>query len=253
MRRTIFWRLLRFIVPAGALLCSACAFNESARKQGSYHYQMGVAYFNEKNMAAALTELTEAEKYDDENPELYNYLGMAYFVKKKFDIAEQKYLRALALKQNFSEVRNNLGVDYLEMRRWDEAIFQFKLVTEDIFYPNQAAANINLGLAYFGKGDYLKALSNFHSVVANYPRDPRGRLNLGRVYFALDKLDLAIEEYRKAIELNRDYANAYYNLGMVYLKTKDNHAAMTAFQEVLRIAPDSEIGQLSREYLDTLK
>ncbi len=253
IERATFGRLLLIIIAVGALLCSACALNESARKQGSYHYQMGMSYFNENNMSAALTELTEAEKYDDENPDLYNYLGMAYFYKKKFDIAEKKYLKALALKQNFSEARNNLGVDYLEMRRWDDAIFQFKLVTEDIFYPNQAVANINLGLAYFGKGDYLKALSQFRSVVANYPKDPRGRLNLGRVYFALDKFDLAIDEYRKAIEFNQDYANAYYNLGMVYLKTKDNRAAMTAFQEVLRIAPDSEIGQLSREYLDTLK
>lgn len=241
------------IILAGALLSSACALNESAQKQGKYHYEMGVSYFNENNMTAALKELTEAEKYDDDNAELCNYLGMAYYNKKKYGIAEQKYLKALDLKPTYSEARNSLGVDYLEMHRWDDAINQFKLVTEDIFYPNQAAANINLGLAYFGKGDYPKALSQLRSVVASYPHDPRGRLNLGRVYYALDKFDLAIDEYKKALESNRDYANAYYNLGMAYLKIKDSRAAMSAFQEVLRIAPDSEIGQLSKEYLETLK
>ncbi len=245
------WRLMPIVIAAGSLLISACA--GSADKQGIYHYQMGVSYFNENNMSAALTELTEAEKYDDENAELYNYLGMSYYNKKKFEIAEQKYLKALRLKPTYSEVRNSLGVDYLEMRRWDDAIYQFKLVTEDIFYPNQAAANINLGLAYFGKGDLPKALAQLRSVVANYPRDPRGRLNLGRVYFAMDKVDLAIDEYKKALESNRDYANAYYNLGLAYLKKNESRAALTAFQEVLRLAPDSEIGQLSKEYLDTLK
>jgi type IV pilus assembly protein PilF len=204
-------------------------------------------------MSAALTELTEAEKYDDGNADLYNYLGMAYYNKKKFEIAEKQYLKALQLKPAYSEVRNNLGVDYLEMRRWDDAIYQFKLVTEDIFYPNQAAANINLGLAYLEKGDYPKALSQLRSVAANYPKDPRGRMNLGRVYFAMDKVELAIDEYKKALESNHDYANAYYNLGLAYLKKKESHAAMSAFQEVLRIAPYSEIGQLSKEYLDTLK
>jgi tetratricopeptide (TPR) repeat protein len=204
-------------------------------------------------MTAALTELTEAEKYFDDNAVLLNYLGMAYYNKKKFEIAEQKYLKALLLKPTYSEARNSLGVDYLEMRRWDDAIHQFKMVTDDIFYPNQAAANINLGLAYFGKGDYPKALSQLRSVVANYPMDPRGRLNLGRVYFALDKLDLAIDEYKKALESNPNYANAYYDLGLAYLKKNESHAAMSAFQEVLRIAPYSEIGQLSKEYLDTLK
>jgi type IV pilus assembly protein PilF len=238
---------------AGFLCSSACALQEAARKEGSYHYQMGVSHFNENNMAAALTELTEAESYDSDNPELFNYLGMAYYNKKKFDIAEQKYLRALGLKPNYSDARNNLGVNYLEMQRWDDAIRQFKLVTEDIFYQNQSAAGINLGIAYFGKGDYPKALSLLRSIVAEYPRDPRGRMNLGKVFYALEKYDLAIDEYKKAIELNADYANAYYNLGLAYLKTNNKRAAESAFREVMRLAPDSEVGQLSREYIDVLK
>jgi type IV pilus assembly protein PilF len=246
-------RFLLLAVLASSLCSSACALSESARKLGSYHFQMGVTYFNENNMAAALAELTEAEKNDPDNAELFNYLGMAYFNIKKFAIAEQKYLRSLALKPTYAEARNNLGVNYLEMQRWNDAIHQFKLVTEDIFFQQQASANINLGLAYFGKGDYPKALSILRAAVANNPRDPRGRLNLGRVYFALDKFDLAIAEYKRALELSPDSPNAYYNLGLAYLKTKDSRGALAAFREVLRIAPDSEIGQLSREYMDVLK
>ena len=55
------------------------------------------------------------------------------------------------------------------------------------------------------------------------------------------------------MQLNKDYANAHYNLGLAYLKTKEKQAAVSAFREVIRIAPDSEIGQLSREYIDLLK
>lgn len=214
---------------------------------------MGLSHLGENNVTAALVEFTEAEKINPDDPELQNYLGLSYYRKGKFDLAEQSYLKALALKPNYSEVRNNLGVDYLEMKRWDDAIQQLKLVTEDIFYQNQDSAQINLGLAYFGKGDYLKALSVLRLVVSGNPRDPRGRLNLGRVYFALDKTDLAIEEFKKAVELYKDYTNAYYNLGLAYLKIKDNSQATAAFKEVLRISPDSEMGQLSREYLDLLK
>ncbi|KAF0221522.1 MAG: TPR repeat-containing [Geobacteraceae bacterium] len=234
-------------------LCSACALSEAAKKQASYHYQMGLSHLGENNATAALVEFTEAEKINPDDPELQNYLGLAYYRKSKYDLAEQNYLKALALKPNYSEARNNLGVNYLEMKRWDDAIHQLKLVTEDIFYQNQDTAQINLGLAYFGKGDYPKALSVLRLLVASYPRDPRGRLNLGRVYLAVDKTDLAIEEFRKAVELYKDYANAYYNLGLAYLKIKDNGQASAAFKEVLRIAPDSEMGQLSREYLDLLK
>lgn len=236
-----------------AVLLSGCAMGAEARKKASYHYQMGLSYLGENNFTSALVEFSEAEKLDSDNPELLNYLGMVYFRKGKFEIAEKKYLKAIKLRPGYSEARNNLAVNYLEMRRWDDAIQQLKLVAEDIFYPNQDTAAVNLGLAYLGKGDYQQALTVYRSALTTYPRDARVRLNLGRVYFALDKLDWAITEYKKALELNENYANAHYQLGLAYLKVKDNKAAMAAFKEVVRIAPDSEIGQFSREYLDMLK
>lgn len=248
MRKILLLALLSL-----SLLTLGCAANEAARKKASYHFQMGLSYLGENNVAGALSELTEAEKLDPDDPELLNYLGLAYYRRNKYEIAEQKYLRALALKQEFSEARNNLGVNYMELRRWDESIYHLKLVTDDIFYQNHEAALMNLGLAYFGKGDYPKALSVLRSVVANNTKNPRARVNLGRVYLAIDKVELAIMEFSKAVELNKEYANAHYNLALAYLKTKDNKGAVAAFREVLRIVPDSEMGQLSREYIDLLK
>lgn len=234
-------------------LCLSCAAGSATTQKASYHYQMGLSNFTEGNYTSALVEFTEAEKLTPDDPELLYYLGRTYFEKKKYDLAEQRYLKSLALKPNNSSVRNDLGVDYLEMKRWDDAIIQFKIVSEDIFFQNQEAASVNLGIAYFNKGDYPRALSVLRSVVGNNPREPRARLNLGKVYFAMDKIDLAIGEYNRAIELNSNYANAHYNLGLAYLKQKENRAAATAFREVLRIAPESELGQLAREYLDVLK
>lgn len=232
---------------------AGCAGSEAVKRQTAYHYQMGIAYLGEDNVTRALVELTEAEKYTPDDPELLNHLGIAYFRKKKYDIAEQKYLQAIALKPSFSNARNNLGVAYMEMKRWDDAIRQFKLVTEDIFFNAQDMAAINLGLAYLGKGDYEQALAVLRSAVSTYPADPNAHLSLGRVYFAMEKTGLAIGEFRRAIELNRNYANAYYQLGIAHLKQKHNEAARDAFKEVVRLVPESEIGQLSREKLDLLK
>lgn len=244
--------LLACMLLVLSLVNAACVTTE-ARKQASYHYQMGVSYLNENNVTGALVEFTEAEKVDQGNPELQNYLGLAYFRKNRFDLAEQKFLRAVALKPEFSEARMNLGLTYLQMKRWDEAVREFKQVTEDIFYQNQESASINLGIAYLNKGEYPKALTTLRSVVDSYPRNPIARVYLGKVYFTVDKVGQAIDEYQKALELNKDYANAHYQLGLAYLKIKDNKAALASFKEVLRIAPDSDIGKLSREYLDLLK
>jgi tetratricopeptide (TPR) repeat protein len=234
-------------------LANAACVSVEARKQGSYHYQMGVSFLNENNVTSALVELTEAEKVDADNPELQNYLGQAYLRKNRYDIAERKFLRALELKPEFSEARSNLGLTYLQMKRWDEAIREFKLVTEDIFYQNQESATINLGIAYLSKGEYPKALATLRGVTGNYPRNPIARVYLGKVYFTLDKVDQAIAEYKRAVSLNKDYANAHYQLALAYLKIKDNKAALASFKEVLRLTPDSEMGKQSQEYLELLK
>lgn len=235
------------------LLASGCALSKGEKNRSIYHFQMGQSFYAESNFTGALQELTEAEKLTPKDPELLNLLGLTYFRKGRFDLAEPKYLKALDLKENFSEARNNLGVNYLEMKRWDDAIAQFKRVQDDIFYQGQDNAAINLGLAYLGKGDYPQALSVLRAQVAKNGNDPRTRLNLGRVYFAMDKTELAVEEYEKALQLNSSYASAHYHMGLAQMKLKDAQAAKGAFQEVVRLAPDSEIGQLSREYLDLLK
>ncbi|HEY5512526.1 MAG TPA: tetratricopeptide repeat protein [Geomonas sp.] len=246
-------RLVLLMLTLPLLLASGCALNQAEKNSSLYHYQMGQSFYAEHNFTGALVEYTEAEKLTPKDPALLNDLGLAYFRKGHYDLAEQKYLKAIGLKPAFSEARNNLGVNYLEMKRWEDAIRQFKLVQDDIFYRGQEGVVINQGLAYFGKGDYPQALGLLRAAVGRNPADPRIRLHLGRVYFAEEKTELAVGEFRKALELNGSYANAHYNLALAQVKLKNVAGARSAFQEVIRIAPDSEIGQLSREYLDLLK
>ena len=248
MRRPILCML-----AAVLLLGSGCALNQAQKNSSVYHYQMGQSFYAENNFAGALHEFSEAEQLTPKDPQLLNDLGLTLFRKRRFDLAEAKYLRAIELKPDYSEARNNLGVNYLEMKRWSDAIVQFRIVQDDLFYQDQESIAINLGLAYLGKGDYQQALGVLRAAVGRRPGDPRVRLHLGRVYFALDKTELAVEEYQKALQLNRSYASAYYFLALAQVKLRDAAAARSAFKEVLRIAPDSEIGQLSREYLDLLK
>lgn len=246
-------RSLVFMLTLALLFASGCALNKAQMNRAVYHNQMGQSFYAENNFTGALLEFSEAEKLTPDDPALLNDLGLTLFRKGRYDLAELKYLKAIDLKPGYSEARNNLGVNYLEMKRWDDAIAQFQRVQDDIFYQGQDSAVINMGLAHLGKGDYPQALAQLRGAVGRNPADPRTRLHLGRVYFAMNKTELAVGEYRKALELNGSYANAYYYLGLAQVKLKDSAAARSAFKEVVRIAPDSEIGQLSREYLDLLK
>lgn len=239
------------------LLLAGCANGRDQQlgtnNPGAYHYQMGLGYLGERNYTGALVELTEAEKFDPDNPELLYNLGLAYIGKKRPDLAEQRLQRALILKPNYTTARNDLGVAYLELKRWDNAIQQFKIVKDDLFYENNENAIINLGLAYLGKGDYHKALEELRSVAASNPRNPVIHVSLARVLFAMDKTEQAVVEYKKALAIFPEYGDAHYYLGLAYLKLNNVGAARTSFKDAVRIIPETERGRSALEYLELLK
>lgn len=248
---------MRRIILLLALLAAGCVTardNPAAKPNpAAYHYQMGLGYLGERNYTGALVELTEAEKYDPDNPELLYNLGLAYRGKKRPDLAEQRFQRALMLKPSYTAARNDLGVAYLDLKRWDSAIQQFQIVKDDLFYENGENASVNLGLAYLGAGDYPKAVAELKGVLSANPRKLEARLSLGRVYFAMEKTEQAIIEYRKALDIYKDYGDAYFHLGLAQMKKNDLEAARASFKEVVRIKPDSENGRSALEYLDILK
>lgn len=219
----------------------------------SYHYQMGLSYLSERNYTSALIDLTEANKLDPDNPEIIYNLGKAYMGKKRPDLAEPILQRAVILKPNYSVARNDLGVVYLDLQRWDNAIQEFKIVKDDLFYDNNDNAAINLGLAYLGKGEYQKAIEELRAVAVMNPRNPIVRLSLGRVFFAMGKSEEAIVEYNRSLEIYRDYGAAYYYLGQAHLKLNSLDAARTAFKEAVRLAPDTELGRSAIGYLEIIK
>ena len=250
-------RMKQIITLFLLLVVVGCASKRDAQfgknDPAAYHYQMGLSYLGERNYTSALVEFTEAEKVDPDNPELLYNLGMAYIGKRRPDLAEKPLLKAIMLKPNNSVARNDLGVAYLELKQWDNAIQQFKIVKDDIFYANSENATINLGLAYLGKGDYPKALEELRAVAVANPGNPITRLSLGRVYFAMDRTEQAIVEYKKAIAIYAEFGAAHFHLGLAYLKLDNVAAAKASFNEVLRILPDTDMARSAQGYLELLK
>ncbi len=254
MRKTAS-ALLLLLLPC--LSIQGCATTGSSEKKNSnpvlYHYQMGLSYLGESNYTDALIELTEADRLEPDNPEYLYRLATAFIGKRRLDLAEKKLLRAIELKPAFSAARNDLGYVYLETKQWDEAIRQFKIVKDDLFYRDSENAAINLALSYMGKGEYPKAIHELTEILKINPRNPVARLSIGRVLFSMGKTEEAIEEFRKAITIYKDYGAAYHYLGIALMKQNRIEEARTAFSEALRIFPDSDIGKASRNYLDLIK
>ena len=236
-----------------ALLITGCTMSAEVRQDASYHYKMGLSYLHERNYTAALNELTESNGLTPDDPEILFNLGLAYYHKNQYQAAEQRFLAALALREQFSLARNYLGDCYLRMRRWDDAIIQFTIVSEDLFSTEQGNAGINLGMAYLGKGETAMALSVLRPRVDADPQNPTAHLFLGRAYFADGKIKPALKEYREALRFAPEYVEVQYYLGVACLQAGLPEEARIAFGEVVRLAPYSELGRLSQEQLDRMK
>ena len=62
--------------------------------------------------------------------------------------------------------------------------------------------------------------------------------NRGNVYLTLEDFENALADYTKAIELNKEYGKAYHNRGLVYHKLKEYDKALADYHKAIVLNPD---------------
>jgi len=64
---------------------------------------------------------------------------------------------------------------------------------------------------------------------------------------------MAIQYLSKSIELDPNYVDAYYQIGLANLNKGDMEKAKESFKKVIEIAPDSEKAALAKNLLMHIK
>ena len=245
----------RWVFPgilALLLLMVACVPVKEKRsdaEEARAHYLMGVTALSEDNPTEALKEFLLAEKFDDEDPEIQAGLAQAYWQKKAFDLAEERYLEAIKLSDDDPKYYNNLGALYLSMDRYDDAITAFRTAADNLLFANPEIAWTGIGLAYFHKQDYPAAQRAYEKAMDLAPFYQMPRFRLGELYYNQDRPVEALAMFTRSVELDPGFVTGFYWQGLVQMKMKDTAAAKKSFQEVIRLAPNSELARLSQGYL----
>ena len=89
--------------------------------------------------------------------------------------------------------------------------------------PNYIDAYVNRGNAYYGLGQYQRAIEDYNKAILLKPDYAKVLFNRGTAYSKLSHHQSAIEDYNEAIRLKPDYVDAYYNRGYVYLNQGNNN------------------------------
>jgi protein O-mannosyl-transferase len=148
--------------------------------------------------------------------------------------------RTLAVNPRSFMAHNNLGQLLEERGRLDEALTHYRAALEA--NPRDGDVLNNVGNVLFKAGRYDEAIRHYTGLLsAESPRTKiaaRMHNNLGAAYLKTGRYDEAMTEFRGAIEIDPEYIEPYYNLGLVLTAFRRIDEAVRVLRDGLAIYPD---------------
>lgn len=157
------------------------------------------------------------------------------------------YERVLALEPRHHEAWYNLGYVQEELQLFTEAITSFNKALE--LDPTDKDALINLGNCYMSMNEFEKSVQTYLAAIKLDPNCVMSHYNLASAHhsaatattdssLAQQHFKNARAKFEAAIELNADYADAYFNLGICYQDEGDDHNARKMYMKAVELEPD---------------
>ena len=225
-----------------------------------YYFNLGYAYWAEKDVPAAIVWLREAVRRNPTDGEAHAVLAAALQTSgataeaaREHELATQlsSTYAAWAKKPAGSELiprgleRIKPALEVSTLGRVDHAI----ATTGQREQKELAAFHLDRGRRFFEQGANEDAITELRRALYLSPYEAEAHLLLGRVYLRSGQTTSAIDAFKIAL-WSQDTADGRIALAQAYLQTKNEAAAREALQRALELDPGSS---LARELLGTLK
>ncbi|MDR1990547.1 MAG: tetratricopeptide repeat protein [Acidobacteriaceae bacterium] len=120
--------------------------------------------------------------------------------------------------------------------------------------PSNPAPRVLLGNMYFDSENYDAAIRWYGEALKLSPRDVNVSTDLGVSYYYSNQPDKALAQFDESLKIDPNHAKTLLNMGVVRAFGKQDLAgAEQAWQQVLKVAPDSPEGQAAKRAIDSLK
>lgn len=174
--------------------------------------KLGKVQIQEGSVDQALATYQQALKDNPNAVSLYILAGELYETKQNWDQAKAMYQQALSVSPDHPVASNNLAYVLLQQGgNVDVAMGMAQAARRGM--PNSPNAADTLGWAYYRKGIYQSAISQFQEALrlnerAGAPDDAVLHYHLGLAYQKANQLSLARQQLEKAVKLKPDNADA---------------------------------------------
>lgn len=235
-------------------------------KHKESYFQLGMLYFSKGALSEAEYAFRKAIEIDETYPEPYHGLGIVF---------AERYTKTSAQKDKQAAIKN--FTKHIQLAR--KGVYVAK--SQSFLYELQhgkAGKKYNEAVAEYQNGSYRKCYRLLKEIIADAPsfQEPHYLLGLlyntrsasqwysptkamaewgyaydvkeaqyhrGLLFFNDVKLEKAAEAFKKAIEIDINYQEAHYQLGMVYALWQQASLAIDEFQKAISIAHESEWGK----------
>lgn len=219
---------------------------------------VAMAYIEKNLEDEGLIILEKAEEQNPLNPTIHLAMGLYHVKNMEYSKAIEEYLKATKRDKAAKEAYIRISRIYCcadnPMYRNDDLALDYAGKALEIA-PDDPAALDAVAYAHFSSGDIetaveyenraleilpenrmlIEHLMLFEGTVAETAEEHNNR---GAELLIEGNYSEAAEEFRKAVEIDDDYADAYYNLGKVYSYLEDYSSAEEYYTTAIEIDPD---------------
>jgi tetratricopeptide (TPR) repeat protein len=117
-----------------------------------------------------------------------------------------------------------------------------------------AKPRVELANLYFDAERYDEAIKWYEDALKLNPNDINVSTDLGVCYYYTNQPDRALAQFEKSLKIDPKHRKTLLNVGIVRAFGKqDLDGASQAWQEVIKLSPDSPEGQAAKRALDSLQ
>lgn len=164
--------------------------------------------------------------------------------------ARQGFLNVLKSDPNSAAAYTDLGVTYQRMGDFDDAIIALEKAKS--FAPAAPGIDLNLGLAYYRKQEFKRAIPFFADVVKAYPDNVQARYLEGLSQFMLNEYAPTVQSLGPIWSEEKNDLDYLLVLGICYGKLKHKTESARVFSRMLKQGGDTPHLHLllGKAYLD---
>lgn len=225
--------------------CLARSLDEVA----ATHLNRGLTHFKEGDLKASIEAFTKSIDVSSKNPVALSNRGLAYRKLKESKAALRDLNAAIEMSPTYMKPYYFRGLVLFDKRKYARAISSFDQalgLTDEA--KDQANIWYHMGVAQRNAKQPLEGLNSFNTAINLNP--DYAEAYFGRALIAQKQKNYtqAKTDYTQVITLQPDNAQAYYNRGLIHQKQGKDPLAKKDFSRAIEIDPGYIRARVSKSY-----